>query len=84
MQRASQAISKLQADQQTKSLIVEKYVLHSITNCVYTMLKESSEEITRHIRNIQSGKLGDHDYTVYRQYDDSILADVNAQINARE
>ena len=44
MQRASQAISKLQADQQTKSLIVEKYVLHSITNCVYTMLKESSEE----------------------------------------
>ena len=51
MQKASVAISKLQADQPTKSQIVEKYVLHSITNCVYTMLKESSEEITKHIRS---------------------------------
>ena len=47
-------------------------------------MEEPGDEVTKIIRNVQTNQLGDVDYSAYRQYDDSILSDINAKITPKE
>lgn len=71
-EKIQSSVSQLPVSQDRKSKIVEKYVINSITECMFGFQTKPMEELNGWLQRLQSGQ-DTGDLSRYIQFDDEIL-----------